>query len=79
MRPDRRRPTRTLKNLLQEGEVAPWERERMPLLFHGERLVWVPGIGIEADYVCAPGEPGLRPEWVRTAPEASQETPDVLK
>lgn len=65
LRPDPRRPTRTLKNLLQEHAVPAWERSRMPLLFHGDRLVWVPGIGVEADYACAPGEPGLRPAWVR--------------
>ena len=57
------RPTRTLKNLLQEGEVAVWQREKLPLLFHGERLVWVPGIGIDADYACRPGEKGLKPTW----------------
>ena len=65
LRPDPRRPTRTLKNLLQEQAIPPWERERMPLLFHGERLVWAPGIGIDADYACAPGTPGLRPTWLR--------------
>ena len=62
-----RRPTRTLKNLLQEANVPPWERERMPLLFHGERLVWAPEIGIEADYACPAGSAGLRPTWLRKA------------
>jgi tRNA(Ile)-lysidine synthase len=67
MRLDARRPTRTLKNLLQEHDVPPWQRERLPLLFHGERLVWAPDIGIEADYTCLPGEAGLRPTWLREA------------
>jgi len=67
LRPDPGRPTRTLKNLLQEHAVPPWERERLPLLFHGERLVWAPEIGIEADYACPPGSPGLRPTWLRKA------------
>lgn len=58
-----RRPTRTLKNLLHESAVPAWQRERLPLLFHGSRLVWVPGIGIAAGYACAPGEAGLRPSW----------------
>ncbi|HET7730284.1 MAG TPA: tRNA lysidine(34) synthetase TilS [Usitatibacter sp.] len=57
------RPTRTLKNLLQEGDVAAWQRDRLPLLFHGERLVWVPGVGIAAEYACEPGEEGVRPSW----------------
>jgi len=64
LRPDAARPTRTLKNLLQEHAVPGWERSRMPLLFHGEQLVWAPGIGIDTRYACPPGEPGLRPEWL---------------
>jgi len=57
----RDRPTKTLKNLLQEREISVWERERMPLLFHGAKLVWVPGIGIAAEYACEPGQDGLKP------------------
>lgn len=57
------RPTRTLKNLLQEREVPQWQRENLPLLFHGERLVWVPGVGIAAEYACPAGGQGLSPSW----------------
>jgi tRNA(Ile)-lysidine synthase len=57
------RPSRTLKNLLQEHDVAPWQRERLPLLFHDGRLVWVPGIGIAAEYACGAAAQGLRPSW----------------
>jgi tRNA(Ile)-lysidine synthase len=57
------RPTRTLKNLLQERDVPMWQRDNLPLLFHGDRLVWVPGVGIAADYACGDGEPGLSPSW----------------
>jgi len=57
------RPTRTLKNLLQERDVPIWQRENLPLLFHGERLVWVPGVGIAAEYACGQGEPGFSPSW----------------
>ena len=57
------RPTRTLKNLLQERDIPVWQREKLPLLFHNERLVWVPGVGIAADYACEPGQPGLLPSW----------------
>ena len=57
------RPTRTLKNLLQEHAVPGWERERLPLLFHDGKLVWVPGIGIAAEYACPEGEEGFRPTW----------------
>jgi tRNA(Ile)-lysidine synthase len=57
------RPTRTLKNLLQERDVPMWQRENLPLLFHGDRLVWVPGVGIAAEYACPAGETGLSPSW----------------
>ena len=57
------RPTRTLKNLLQEHAVPAWERERLPLLFHDGRVVWVPGVGIAAEYACPEGEEGFRPCW----------------
>jgi len=56
-------PTRTLKNLLQEREMPVWQRDEFPLLFHGERLVWVPGVGIAAEYACKSGEKGVCPSW----------------
>jgi tRNA(Ile)-lysidine synthase len=43
-------PTRTLKNLLQEYGIPPWRRNRLPLLYCGETLVCVPGIGVAAAY-----------------------------
>ena len=65
MRPADDRPRRTLKNLLQETAVPPWERERMPLLFIGDALAWVPGIGVAAEFRAAGYEPGIVPEWKR--------------
>ncbi|MCX7961870.1 MAG: tRNA lysidine(34) synthetase TilS, partial [Burkholderiales bacterium] len=63
LQPDPRRPRRTLKNLFQEAGVPPWRRARLPLLFCGSDLVWVPGLGVDAAYASAPGEPGIVPEW----------------
>jgi len=57
------RPTRTLKNLLQEREIPIWQREKLPLLFHEDRLVWVPGVGIAAEYACPDGQEGFQPSW----------------
>jgi tRNA(Ile)-lysidine synthase len=57
------RPTRTLKNLLQEHGMPLWQRQSLPLLFHDERLVWVPGVGIAAEYACGPAEQGYFPCW----------------
>lgn len=63
LQPDCRRPRRSLKNLLQENAVVPWQRERMPLLYCGEVLVWAPGIGIACDFQARPGERSLLPVW----------------
>jgi tRNA(Ile)-lysidine synthase len=63
LRLDPRRPTRTLKNLLQENDIPLGRRAVLPLLFRGGELVWVPGIGIAAAYACRAGEPGLTPCW----------------
>jgi tRNA(Ile)-lysidine synthase len=63
LRPDAGRPSRTLKNLFQEAGVPPWERERLPLLFCGGDLVWVPGLGVDSAYAAAKGAAGIIPEW----------------
>jgi tRNA(Ile)-lysidine synthase len=63
LQPDPRRPRRTLKNLFQEAGVPPWQRERLPLLFSGEALVWAPGLGVDAAYQAGAKAPGVLPEW----------------
>ena len=63
LRPDCKRPRRSLKNLLQEAALPPWERETLPLLFSGEHLVWVAGVGVDCDFQAAAGEPGLVVKW----------------
>ncbi|HXF18596.1 MAG TPA: tRNA lysidine(34) synthetase TilS [Burkholderiales bacterium] len=63
MQPGQNRPTRALKNLLQEHAVPPWERSRMPLVFFGEQLAWVPGIGVAAEFRAGATEDGIAPEW----------------
>lgn len=62
--------TRPLKKLLQERGVPSWERERIPLIYVGERLAAVADI-----WVCAPchattNEEGLVFEWHRAAMES---------
>jgi tRNA(Ile)-lysidine synthase len=63
LRLDRHRPRRTLKNLFQEHGVPPWRRNCLPLVFCGEELVSVPGIGDACEYRAAPGEAGLIVTW----------------
>jgi tRNA(Ile)-lysidine synthase len=63
LRPDCRRPMRTLKNLLQESGVPPWQRERLPLLYCDSELVFVPYLGVTCGCQAAPGEAGLVATW----------------
>ena len=44
----RGRPEKSVKRLLQEAGVAPWLRDRYPLLYLGDELVCLPGIGVAA-------------------------------
>ena len=62
-KPDCRRPRRSLKNLLQEARIPPWQRERTPLIFCDGELVWAAGLGVDCSYRSAPHEPALTPAW----------------
>jgi tRNA(Ile)-lysidine synthase len=54
---------RSLKNILQEKRVPPWQRERLPLLYHGGKLVAVVGVAIHTDYQVKAGEASLLVSW----------------
>jgi len=56
LRPQLNASTRSLKNLLQDRHVPPWQRERLPLLFCGDELVCVVGVAIAAVYQAELGE-----------------------
>lgn len=62
-RPDIKRPHRELRKILQELDVPPWERDRIPMLWCDENLVWVHGVGIDSAWKCTSGEDGLVPEY----------------
>ncbi|MBI2315647.1 MAG: tRNA lysidine(34) synthetase TilS [Betaproteobacteria bacterium] len=68
LRPDCRRPRRTLKNLLQERRIPPWRRARLPLVYCGEELVCAPGIAEDCGWQAAPGEAGLIVTWEPMGP-----------
>lgn len=63
MQPHCARPRRTLKNLLQEAGVPPWQRSGLPLLFCGGQLVWAPQIGIDCAFQARNDEPGIAVSW----------------
>lgn len=52
--------TRTVKKLLQEAGLPPWEKAGYPLLFIAGEPVAVPGVAV-ADACCE--HPGLMPVW----------------
>ena len=59
LRPYPKAATRSLKNLLQEHHVPPWQRERLPLLYSGETLVCVVGVAVAASFQASADEPGV--------------------
>ena len=54
-------PHRSLKNLLQESHLPPWQRACMPLLWCDGQLVWASGIGFDPDFLASPDEAGIIP------------------
>ena len=59
--------TRSLKNLLQEAHMPPWERERLPLIYCGNTLAAVPGLGVAAGWQAGAGNFGWAIIWQRHA------------
>ena len=58
-------PRKTLKNLFQEGNIPPWERQA-PLLYINGELVAVAGVGVSYPHLVHSG-PRLLPEWRQKA------------
>ncbi|MCK9512918.1 MAG: tRNA lysidine(34) synthetase TilS [Pigmentiphaga sp.] len=54
-------PARGLKAWFQERGVPPWERERLPRLWRDGQLIWVAGLGEQADLPRT--EPGIGLGW----------------
>ncbi|CAM8457938.1 MesJ tRNA(Ile)-lysidine synthase MesJ [Candidatus Methylopumilus universalis] len=58
-KPDSKRPTKKIKQLLQESDLPPWERKNLPLVFVGDDLAFVPNFGIDMKFQTKPKEVGL--------------------
>lgn len=63
-RPNCSRPTLSLKHLFQELQVPPWHRQALPLLYSGNTLVWVAGIGIDCHFQAKADEAGVFVNWL---------------
>jgi tRNA(Ile)-lysidine synthase len=53
-----RRHSRSLKKLLQEAGVPPWERDYIPLLYCNEELIAVIGLWLSEKHVVGEDESG---------------------
>ena len=63
-KPKRNQPTRTLKYLLQEINMPPWERELLPIIYSEDMLVAVPNYGVHHEFITDKDKMGLIIEWV---------------
>lgn len=64
-KPEVNRPTRTLKHLLQETNMPPWQRDWLPLIYVDEKLALVPSVGVDAAVQAFDSELGWWVEWVQ--------------
>ena len=63
LRPRANGPSRAFKQLAQEADVPPWQRDSLPCLWLGDDLLWIGTLGADAAHCCAPGEVGWRVTW----------------
>ncbi len=68
IRPERGGPSRSLKRLLHDAGLAPWQRDAFPLVFGDDMLVAVPGIAVDAAFQPAAGAPGYEVRWQPSQP-----------
>lgn len=61
IKPAGRKETHSLKKLLQEAEVPPWLRQRIPLIYHNDDLIAVVGYWIAEGYQVAADQTGQMP------------------
>ncbi len=57
------RPRRAVKKLLYDAGVPVWERARLPMLWCGDELVAVPGIGVGIAFQAGELDPGWDMSW----------------
>ncbi len=62
-KPVANRPTRTLKHLMQEAHLPPWQRAHLPLIYLDDALACVPGIGVDYTLKARSKELGLVVTW----------------
>jgi tRNA(Ile)-lysidine synthase len=66
-KPHPTRPSKTLKRLFQDANVPEFERARLPLVWRGDDLIFVAGLGADARLIDTGGERVML-EWHPDAP-----------
>jgi tRNA(Ile)-lysidine synthase len=57
------RPRQAVKRLLQAADMPHWQRDTLPLVFCGDALAAIPGIGVDAAFAATSGERGFEVRW----------------
>jgi len=61
--PDYRNHSRSLKKILQELNIPPWQRKRIPFLYYDDVFVAALGIFVCQDYLARVNEPSVAFAW----------------
>jgi tRNA(Ile)-lysidine synthase len=61
------RPHHTVKKLLQEAGLPRWDRDALPLVWCGDELVAIPGIGVAVAFQTARDRAGWALAWTPDA------------
>ena len=62
-KPDLKRPSRSLKVVLQTAKIPPWQRTQLPLIVINDIVVVMPNIAVDAHFKAAADEIGLVVTW----------------
>ncbi|HEY2862959.1 MAG TPA: tRNA lysidine(34) synthetase TilS [Casimicrobiaceae bacterium] len=57
------RPRRAVKKLLYDAQLPPWQRQGLPLIWCGDELAAVPGIGVAVAFQAKGEETAWRVAW----------------
>jgi tRNA(Ile)-lysidine synthase len=57
------RPRHGVKKLLQRANLTVWQRQALPLVWCGDQLVAIPGLGVDVAFQAAAGEKGWLLSW----------------
>jgi len=66
------RPRRLVKKLLQEARLSQWQRQALPLVWCGDMLAAVPGIGVDLAFQAEHDEPAWNLAWLPSARAATR-------